>query len=98
MSKLNLPSPPCLHVYTSRADGHEFILKYIHPINFEDLREVNNRLEGNAIHVRLAVDIIPDKSSTLPAPNFTAPNPPEDFDRMNMEVQMEAITEGKPSP
>lgn len=50
------------YMHTSRADGHKFILKYIHPINFEDLQEVNNRLEGNANHVRLAVDAIPDKS------------------------------------
>ncbi|CRL24102.1 Serine/threonine-protein kinase, Ulk1/Ulk2 [Penicillium camemberti] len=35
---------------------------YIHPVNFEDLQEVNNRLRGNASHVRLAVDTIPDKS------------------------------------
>lgn len=50
----------CLYCFS--ADGHKFILKYIHPVNFEDLQEVNNRLRGNASHVRLAVDTIPDKS------------------------------------
>ena len=35
--------------------------RYI-PSTFEDLREVNHRLRGNASHVRLAVDTIPDKS------------------------------------
>lgn len=45
-----------------RANGHKFILKYIHPVNFEDLQELNNRLDGNASHVRLAVDTIPNKS------------------------------------
>ncbi|KAE8150251.1 kinase-like protein [Aspergillus avenaceus] len=53
-------SPP-RQVCRASADGHNFILKYIHPVNFEDLQEVNNRLR-NASHVRLAVDTIPDKS------------------------------------
>ncbi|KAJ6179650.1 hypothetical protein N7519_010111 [Penicillium mononematosum] len=53
----------CLHAYTSfGADGHDFILKYIHTVNFEDLQVVNNRLRGNASHVRLAIDTIPNKS------------------------------------
>lgn len=57
---------PCLHAYTSfRADGHDFILKYIHPVNFEDLQEANNRLRGNASHVRLAIDTIPSKSMVV---------------------------------
>ena len=34
----------------------------MHPVNFEDLQKVNNRLHGNASHVRLAVDTIPDQS------------------------------------
>ncbi|KAL4922583.1 kinase-like protein [Aspergillus aurantiobrunneus] len=46
----------------SPPHGHKFILKYIHPVNFEDLQGVNNRLCGNISHVRLAVDTIPDKS------------------------------------
>ncbi|GAB1193699.1 hypothetical protein APSETT444_002924 [Aspergillus pseudonomiae] len=54
-------SPP-RQVYRASADGQQFILKYIHPVNFEDLEEVNNLLRGNASHVRLAVDTIPDKS------------------------------------
>lgn len=49
-------------LYSFSADGHKFILKYIHPVNFEYLREVNNSLRGNASHVRLAVDTIPDRS------------------------------------
>lgn len=49
-------------LYSFSADGHKFILKYIHPVNFEDLQEVNNRLRGNASHVRLSMDTIPDKS------------------------------------
>ncbi|PTU20095.1 hypothetical protein P175DRAFT_0517093 [Aspergillus ochraceoroseus IBT 24754] len=54
-------SPP-RHVYRASADGHEFTLKYIHPVNFKDLQDINNCLRGNASHVRLAVDTIPDKS------------------------------------
>ncbi|QQK45950.1 kinase-like protein [Penicillium digitatum] len=54
-------SPP-RHVYRASADGHKFILNYIHPVNFENLQDVNNRLRGNASHVCLAVDTIPDKS------------------------------------
>ncbi|KAI3085200.1 hypothetical protein CBS147339_1450 [Penicillium roqueforti] len=54
-------SPP-RQVYRASADGQNFILKYIHPIDFEDLQEVNNRLRGNASHVRLTVDTIPNKS------------------------------------
>lgn len=55
-----LPILTCLYFFS--ADSHKFILKYIHSVNFEDLQEVNNRLHGNASHVRLAVDTIPDKS------------------------------------
>ena len=44
------------------AGNRKFILKYIHPVNFEDLRGINNRLCGGASHVRLAQDAIPDKS------------------------------------
>ncbi|KAI2707642.1 hypothetical protein CBS147332_6700 [Penicillium roqueforti] len=62
-------SPP-RQVYRASADGHKFILKYIHPINFEDLREVNNRLRGNASHVRLVVDTILNKSMFV-FENFT---------------------------
>ncbi|KNG88038.1 hypothetical protein ANOM_004084 [Aspergillus nomiae NRRL 13137] len=59
----NTEHSPCLHAYISfKAEGQQFILKYIHPVNFEDFEEVNNRLRGNASHVRLAVDTIPDKS------------------------------------
>ncbi|KAJ5952025.1 uncharacterized protein N7479_010438 [Penicillium vulpinum] len=54
-------SPP-REVYRASVDGHKFILKYLYPVNFEDLQEVNNRLHGNTSHVRLAVDTIPDKS------------------------------------
>ena len=66
MSRHQTPNHPfsqCLHAYTYiRADGHKFIQKYIHPVNFEDLQEVNNCLRDNASHFRLAVDTIPDKS------------------------------------
>jgi hypothetical protein len=46
----------------SAGDYNKFVLKYIRPINFGDLQEINNHLRGNASHVRLAVDTIPDKS------------------------------------
>ncbi|KAJ0414929.1 kinase-like domain-containing protein [Aspergillus carlsbadensis] len=54
-------SPP-RQVYRASAGDDRFILKYIHPVNFEYLEDLNNRLRGNANHVRLAVDNIPDKS------------------------------------
>ncbi|KAF3491598.1 uncharacterized protein GIQ15_01115 [Arthroderma uncinatum] len=40
----------------------KYILKYIHPVNFEDLEDVNNKLRGRANHVRLSQDTIPKKS------------------------------------
>ncbi|RDW83584.1 uncharacterized protein DSM5745_03910 [Aspergillus mulundensis] len=54
-------SPP-RQVYRASADGQSYILKYIHPVNFKDLQELNNRLRGNGSHVRLALDTIPEKS------------------------------------
>ncbi|KAL3440890.1 kinase-like domain-containing protein [Aspergillus insuetus] len=52
-----------LHRVKSASTGDDkFILKYIHPVNFQYLQEINNRLRGNANHVRLAVDTIPGKS------------------------------------
>ncbi|GKZ22531.1 hypothetical protein AbraIFM66951_006485 [Aspergillus brasiliensis] len=50
---------PCKSISTG---GQRFILKYIHAVNFEDLQDVNNSLYSHASHVRLAQDIIPDKS------------------------------------
>ncbi|KAG5301891.1 calcium/calmodulin dependent protein kinase [Histoplasma ohiense] len=44
------------------AGGRKYVLKYIHPVNFEDLEDVNNRLRGSANHVRLCQDTIPKKS------------------------------------
>lgn len=36
-------------------------MKYIHPVNFEDLEDVNNKLRGSS-HVRLPQDTVPKKS------------------------------------
>lgn len=38
------------------------MLKYIHPVNFEDLQDINRRLHGGTSHVRLTQDTIPEKS------------------------------------
>ncbi|EEH16178.1 serine/threonine protein kinase [Paracoccidioides brasiliensis Pb03] len=35
---------------------------YIHTVNYEDLQEIYNRLRGDANHVRLVQDTIPEKS------------------------------------
>ncbi|OJJ87487.1 uncharacterized protein ASPGLDRAFT_64598 [Aspergillus glaucus CBS 516.65] len=52
--------PPRL-VCLATVDDQKFILKYIHPVNFEDLQSIDNRLRG-ANHVRLSQDTIPEKS------------------------------------
>ncbi|RAK83920.1 calcium/calmodulin dependent protein kinase [Aspergillus costaricaensis CBS 115574] len=54
-------SPP-RQVLLATAGDERFILKYIHEVNFEDLQDVNSRLRNDASHVRLAQDIIPEKS------------------------------------
>ncbi|KAK2766244.1 hypothetical protein FQN54_007761 [Arachnomyces sp. PD_36] len=48
-------------VCLANTGDRKFVLKYIHPINFEDLQDVNNKLHG-ANHVRLPQDTIPEKS------------------------------------
>lgn len=52
----------CLPTYYSRSGDQKFILKYIIPVNFGDIQDINNRLRGDVEHVRLAQDSIPDKS------------------------------------
>ena len=37
-------------------------MKYMNSINFEVFQEISIRLRGNANHVRLAMDTVPDKS------------------------------------
>ncbi|RAK99287.1 kinase-like protein [Aspergillus ibericus CBS 121593] len=53
---------PRRHVCLATAGDRKFILKYIHAVNFEYLKDINNRLRNNASHVRLTQDIIPDQS------------------------------------
>ena len=38
------------------------MLKYIHEVNFEDLRDLDKKLRGATNHVRVIEDIILDKS------------------------------------
>ncbi|ODH53694.1 hypothetical protein GX48_00112 [Paracoccidioides brasiliensis] len=49
-------------VCLATAGDRKFILKYIHTVNYEDLQEIYNRLRGDANHVRLVQDTIPEKS------------------------------------
>ncbi|GIK05575.1 hypothetical protein Aspvir_009688 [Aspergillus viridinutans] len=54
---------PQRQVYLATAGDQRFILKYIHPVNFEDLQNINDTLRRNgASHVRLAQDTILKKS------------------------------------
>ncbi|OOF93083.1 hypothetical protein ASPCADRAFT_8030 [Aspergillus carbonarius ITEM 5010] len=53
---------PPHQVYIATADNQTFVLKYIHPANFDDLNAVNNKLHGYTSHIRLAKDIIPERS------------------------------------
>ncbi|KAM5453960.1 hypothetical protein MaudCBS49596_002585 [Microsporum audouinii] len=52
---------PPRRVCLAAAGDKKYILKYIHAVNFEDLRELNNKLLGTN-HVRLPQDILPEKS------------------------------------
>ncbi|KAK2854399.1 hypothetical protein FQN49_005130 [Arthroderma sp. PD_2] len=52
---------PPRRVCLATAADEKFILKYIHTVNFEDLRDLNHKLLG-ANHVRLPQDILPEKS------------------------------------
>ncbi|EFR00767.1 serine/threonine protein kinase [Nannizzia gypsea CBS 118893] len=52
---------PPLRVCLATAGDQKFILKYIHPVNFEDLQDLNNRLLG-ATHVRIPQDVLPGRS------------------------------------
>ncbi|KAI2889415.1 hypothetical protein CBS63078_10215 [Aspergillus niger] len=53
---------PPRQVYVATANDQTFILKYIHRVNFDDLKAINNKLRGHASHIRLAKDIIPERS------------------------------------
>ncbi|OAL73020.1 serine/threonine protein kinase [Trichophyton violaceum] len=52
---------PPRRVCLANAANDKFILKYIHPVNFSDLRELNRKLR-DVSHVRLPQDILPEKS------------------------------------
>ncbi|KAH7076258.1 kinase-like domain-containing protein [Paraphoma chrysanthemicola] len=51
-------SSPLCHVYSAT----QFILKYIHKVNFTYLQHIYNRLRVRADHVRRVKDAIPEKS------------------------------------
>ncbi|RAL06127.1 kinase-like protein [Aspergillus ibericus CBS 121593] len=52
---------PIRHIYLARSENQQYILKYIHSVNYQDLEDINNRLR-NTKHVRLLQDTIPEKS------------------------------------
>ncbi|PWY96582.1 kinase-like protein [Aspergillus sclerotioniger CBS 115572] len=53
---------PIRQVYLANSGDQNFILKYIHPVNYQDLEDINSKLRNSAKHVRLSQDTIPEKS------------------------------------